>query len=176
MQQGARVMKGVFIVLAAALLLEGCAPAAMSAKEYREQIQKSYPRYHETHQVNRSASEVGASFKRKAKECLNYDMQSTSKSAITGTHTRVVSSSKSYVTSSGGRYSMIMQVLRPGNPLKGPKDGYYELLVDASPVGANKTRIDIYTSMSDMYKQAILSWAKGDERGCPDPMRRYELW
>ena len=53
---------------------------------------------------------------------------------------------------------------------KEPKGGYYSLVVDATPLGKKKTRLDIYgpsIGKKTMIK-AIKGWASGTVKGCPD--------
>jgi len=166
-------MKTVISLILLALIVSGCAPAAMSPSEYREQITRDYPKGYESYMVNRSVDKVASSFRRKAKECLNIEIETVSKGLNYGdkwTNSR----SKSYVTNASNKSSLIMQTWMQGGAVKGPKDGYYMMVVDATPAGGNKTRIDAYSSLSEIYKQAVRSWANGNEQGCPDPMRMYD--
>ncbi len=55
-----------------------------------------------------------------------------------------------------------------------PPDGAYRVVLDATPVAAKQTRIDIYTMSVDdsLLQRTLRAWARGDNLGCPDLTKR----
>ncbi|HEY9052168.1 MAG TPA: hypothetical protein VIQ03_11525, partial [Gammaproteobacteria bacterium] len=53
---------------------------------------------------------------------------------------------------------------------KVPPGGYYLFVVDATPIGKNKSKVDIYgpTMGYDTVIKAFKGWATGKNLGCPD--------
>jgi hypothetical protein len=51
-----------------------------------------------------------------------------------------------------------------------PPKGHFVMVVDAIPLSAKKTRIDIYRPSKgvDVIVRAIKGWASGKNLGCPD--------
>jgi hypothetical protein len=52
-----------------------------------------------------------------------------------------------------------------------PADGFYDVVVDAIPIGPKRTRIEIYQG-DKLMRTALRGWAKGDNLGCPDLTKR----
>ena len=169
-------MKKTALLCAASVpLLGGCFTIPMSAGEFREAINKSYPANVETYEVNRPVADVAKTFQKKAKECLNFELTSTHKTGLgLGEHTRTYAIAKPTVLVSPGKTELHFQVKSVGNMAKEPPDGNYYLVADASSVGKAKTRVEVYRSGAAVLKDAVRGWANGDERGCPDPMRTFE--
>jgi hypothetical protein len=69
----------------------------------------------------------------------------------------------------------LVQVKSIGNMAKEPPDGNFYLVADATPLGKGRTRVQVYRSGAVAIKEAVRNWANGNERGCPDPMRTFEL-
>jgi hypothetical protein len=169
-------MKGTyFFAFAAALALAGCGSVPMTAVEFRDGIKKSSLGKVETFEVKRPVAEVGRTFQRKATECLNFELTSTQKPTIGfGSATRVYAIAKTTVLASANKAELHFQVKSVGNVAPEPPDGNFYLVADALPVGKNGTRVEIHRGAAVAVAEALRSWANGDERGCPDPMRTFD--
>jgi len=55
-----------------------------------------------------------------------------------------------------------------------PADGAYRVVLDATPVAAKRTRIEIYALSVDdkLLRQTMRGWAQGSSLGCPDLAKR----
>ena len=70
-----------------------------------------------------------------------------------------------------------VQMKRAGggmHELGAPPDGYYRVVLDAVPVGQNRTKIDMYINSADdnLIRNALRGWAQGTNLGCPDVTKR----
>ena len=55
-----------------------------------------------------------------------------------------------------------------------PPDGFYRVVLDATPIAKNRTQIDIYAKSLDegLLRKALHGWVRGDNLGCPDLTKR----
>jgi hypothetical protein len=156
--------------------LGGCFTIPMNAAQYRETIKDNSFGKIERFEVKRSVADVARSFKKKAPECLNFQLTSTKTPTIGfGSSTRVYAIAKPTVIQSANRVELHFQVQSVGNLAKEPPDGNYYLVADAQAVGKDRTKVEIYRAAAAVVAEAVRAWANGDERGCPDPMRTTEL-
>jgi hypothetical protein len=147
----------------------------MTAAEFRDGVKKSSLGKVETFEVKRPVSEVGRTFQRKAAECLNFKLTSTQTPTIGfGSSTRVYAIAKTTVLASANKAELHFQVKSVGNIAPEPPDGNFYLVADAFPAGRNGTRVEIHRGGGVAVAEALRSWANGDERGCPDPMRTFD--
>ena len=168
-------MKRRALSVLALALLAGCFTIPMSPDEYRAAIRNHKSGNVETFEVKRPIAEVARSFKRKAEECLSYDLAETKTPTIGfGSSTRVYAKAKPTVLHSGPNAELHFQVKSVGNLAKEPPGGNYYLVADAKAVGKDKTKVEIYSYGMKAVAGAIRGWAHGDEKGCPDPMRTFE--
>jgi hypothetical protein len=150
--------------------LGGCISQPQTAAEFRNGVAIGIAggATKDTFEVNRPLTQVGASFRRLASECLDR--------TIRGQLTRhgyvsLTTTFKPTVHVSSSRVELQVQVSQGGiQVIKGPKGGTYYLIADARPVGAAKTHIDLYTFPlgSGQLVRAVHDWASGTSAACPD--------
>ena len=160
-------------IIAAALLLGGCATQQpQNAEEFRRAVPGAMMTKTESFEVNRSFREVGASFQRRAPECLGVSVRTTSQ---TSTSYQVITATyKPTVRVGSDRAELHVQrdfkgggVITVGNP---PPGGPYLLVVDATPIAANRSRVQWWgiSRGHDVLYRAIRAWATGESNACPD--------
>lgn len=154
-----------------AILLSGCGSAPMTPAEYRDAAKAGGAlSMFETFEVKQPVAHVAQTFKKKAAECLQLSMGTTSKPVIGfGSSTRFYGSTKPTVLVSANKVELDFQVAVEKQVGNVPKDGMYYLVADAYPLKNGKTRVDIYRRTKvDVLAQAIRQWAAGNDTGCPD--------
>jgi hypothetical protein len=167
------------LLIAVALVLGACGGMPKNAEEFRQfTLERTrvlgsgalggVPK--ETFEVERPFREVSSALQKKAGECL--------KVVIKGTFTNKYGntwSSVSTFTSGPDKAELHVQLKRSEVVEVGaPPDGAYRVVLDATPVAAKRTRIEIYTWSADdgLLLRAMRGWAKGDNLGCPDLTKR----
>lgn len=168
-------MKAVAII--AVLLLAGCATQApQNAEEFRQAVPGAFLTKTETIEVNRAFRDVAATFQKRAPECLNVSVRTTSQ---TSTSYQVITSIyKSTVVVTKERAELHVQMEHKGSGVimvgKVPEGGHYRLVADAYPLPGNRTRLQWYgvSVGQDVLIRAVKSWASGDNLGCPDFTRQ----
>jgi hypothetical protein len=162
----------VWAALAAATALAGCAgKMPMNAEEFRKVAPGAFLMKTESYEVNRSLRQVGAAFQKRAPECLTQTVRMTSQT--TTSYQVIVTSYKPTVVVGSDRVELHLQRRHDRGVVKvydEPADGHYILVVDAYPVGGNRTRIDLIgvSRGHDVIYRAINGWATGENMGCPD--------
>jgi hypothetical protein len=158
---------------AVATLLAGCATQQpQNAEEFRKVAPGAFLMASETLEVNRPLRDVGAAWQRRAPECLNASVRTTSQ---TSTSYQVITSTyKPTVVVGKDRAELHVQrefkgsgVITVGNP---PQGGPYIIVADAYPLPGNRTRLQLIAPSKgqDVVIRAIKSWASGENLGCPD--------
>lgn len=164
-------MRAVAII--AALSLAGCATQQpQNAEEFRKAAPGAFLMGSETFEVNRPLSAVAAAWQRRAPECLNASVRTTSQTStsyqvITTTYKPTVVVAKERAELHVQREFKGSGVITVGNP---PPGGPYIIVADATPVAANRTKVQLLapTKGQDVVIRAIKSWASGESLGCPD--------
>jgi len=157
---------------AATLLLCGCVTQhPQNAEEFRKMAPGAFMIKVETHEVNRSLREIGATFRARAPECLN--MRVTTTSQMPGSYQVIVSAYKPTVVVTDERAELHVQRHYEKGVLavtKEPEGGYYLMVADAYPVDPKRSRIQIIGPSKgyDVIYRAIMGWATGKNLGCPD--------
>jgi len=164
-------MKAIAII--AALLLAGCATQQpQNAEEFRKVAPGAFLMGSETLEVNRPLRDVAAAWQRRAPECLNASVRTTSQTSTS--YQVIVTTYKSTVVVGKDRAELHVQrefkgggVITVGNP---PSGGPYIIVADAYPLPSNRTRVQMIapTKGQDVVIRAIKSWASGENLGCPD--------
>jgi hypothetical protein len=158
--------------LAAAVLLTGCVTQhPQNAEEFRKAAPGAFMAKVETHEINRSAREVGATFRSRAPECLNMRVRTVSQAP--GSYQVIVSLYKPTVVVTSERSELHLQRHHEAGVMrvtKEPEGGYYLIVADAYPVDARRSRLQIYGPSKgyDVIYRAIIGWASGTDLGCPD--------
>jgi hypothetical protein len=162
----------LFSIVCASWLLGGCVSShPQNAQEFRDAVPGAFTASFETFTVNRSFDDVARTFQKKAPECLNVRIKTTSQTNMS--YQVIVTKYNPTVHVTNERAELyIQQDHEKGvlNVTKKPEGGYYLLVADAFPAGANQTKIDVYRPKMG-YKHitnAIRGWATGDNLGCPD--------
>lgn len=159
------------IVIAAAALLGACATQQpQNAEEFRKAVPGAFMAGVEELTVERPLRDVAAAFQRRAPECLNVKVRTTSQTSTS--YQVIVTAYKPTVIVTRERAELHVQrdfergVVKVGNM---PEGGYYLVVVDAFPEGG-RTRLKIYgpTRGHDVLIRAIKGWASGETTGCPD--------
>ena len=145
-----------------------------SAEEFRQAVPTAFMAGVETFEANRSFKEVSATFQKKAPQCLNIKTESVTQSSTS--YHRVVTAYKPSVFISANKAELHLQQHHESGVTsvsEEPKGGYYLFVVDITPVGKSKSKIDIYgpTMGYDTLIKAFKHWADGTNMGCPDLTR-----
>jgi len=154
------------------VLLSGCVTShPQNAEEFRKAVPGAFGAKVETFEVNRPFRDVARTFQKKAPECLNLRIKTTSQSS-TSYHV-VVTAYKPTVLVSAQRAELHLQQHHERgvmNVTQEPEGGYYLLVTDAYPLDKNRTRIEMYgPSMGyDTLMSSVKNWATGKNTGCPD--------
>jgi hypothetical protein len=156
-----------------ALLLAGCATEhPQNADEFRKAAPGGFMMRSETVEVNRPLAQVGAAWQRRAPECLNVSIRTTSQTStsyqvITSIYTSTVVAGKERAELHLQREFKGGGVIVPGKP---PEGGDYILVFDAYPLPGNRTKVQ-WLGLQRGHEtviRAVKSWASGENLGCPD--------
>ena len=167
-------------VIAAALVLGGCGGMPKNAEEFRQftlertRVLGAMSVAKETFEVERPFREVSSTLQKKANECLKVVVRRTGTDKYGYTRSSVDTFKPTFIASSG-KAELHVQLKRSAVVEVGaPPDGPYRVVLDATPVAAKRTRIDIYTMSIDdsLLQRTLRSWARGDNLGCPDLTKR----
>ncbi len=170
-------------LMAVVLVLGGCGGMPKNAEEFRQYTLErtrvlgsgalgGVPK--ETFEVERPFREVSSTLKKKSDECLKVVITGTSTNKYGNTWTGV-STFKPTFTTSSSKAELHVQLKRSEVVEVGaPPDGAYRIVLDATPLSAKRTRIEIYTwsTEEDLLRRAMRGWARGDNLGCPDLTKR----
>jgi len=157
-------------------VLWGCGSLPLTPAEHREQAKSGRTFFRsDSFEVKRPLAEVARTFQRKAPECLSFSMATTTRPQIGfGSTTNVWGKTKQAVLVSPSKAELYFQAKIKGQVGKEPEDGVYYMVADASPVGKDRTKVDMYwITRVDLLAQAIRGWASGENLGCPDPTKLF---
>jgi len=152
--------------------LPGCVSQhPQTAEEFRRAIPGAFMTKKESFEVSRPFREVARAFQARAPECLNVRVKTVSQSSTS--YQVIVAAYKPTVVVSDTRAELHVQRHYESGVMsvtQEPPGGYYLLVADASPLGKNRTRIDIYGPSRgvDSLVGAITGWATGKSLACPD--------
>src|SRR6266705_5641828 len=170
-------------LMAVALVLGGCGGMPQNAEEFREYTLErtrvlgsgtlgGVPK--ETFEVERPFREVSSTLQKKAGECLKVVIKGTFTNKYGNTWSSV-STFKPTFFANPNKAELHVQLNRSEVVEVGaPPDGAYRVVLDATPLAAKRTRIEIYTWSTDdnLLVRAMRGWVKGDNLGCPDLTKR----
>jgi hypothetical protein len=158
--------------LTAFVLLAGCAAQPQNAEEFRKFVPGVLMGKVETFEASRPYREVARTFQAKAPECLNVSVRRVSQTGTVMQNVLNVYKPTVHVTNKRAELHVQRHSEGPALTMVGqePAGGFYVFVADATPIGNNKTRIDIYgTSIGvDALFRAVKGWATGKNLGCPD--------
>jgi hypothetical protein len=152
--------------------LSGCVGhMPQTADEFRKELPGAFLGEVEKFDVNRSYTDIGKTFQKMAPKCLNVRIKSTSQSSTS--YQVVVTKWHSTVKITKQKTELHIQQLHEQgvmNVYKVPPNGYYMMVVDATPTGKNKSQVTMYRSSvgNETLIKAIKGWASGKNLGCPD--------
>lgn len=155
-----------------ALLLAGCATQhPQTAEEFRQAVPGAFMAKTESFEVDRPFREVADTFKRKAPECLNVTVRTTSRTNMS--YQVIVTEYTPTVVATEKRTELHVQMHHKSGVLKVTKEpagGYYLLVADAYPLGAARTRVQWFGPSRGFEPliRAVKGWASGENLGCPD--------
>jgi hypothetical protein len=152
-----------------------------NAEEFRAAVPGAFMAMTETVEVNRSFSDVAATFRKKAPECLSVKVEMTERSSTSYEMTErsstsyhvVVTAYKPTVVVNNERAELhVQQTHEKGvlNVTEVPDGGYYLLVADAYPIDNSHTRLELFGPSRgyDVLIRAVKGWASGENLGCPD--------
>lgn len=155
-----------------AVLAAGCAgKMPMTADEFRQMAPGAFMVGVQNFEVKRSLRDVGDTFRRRAPECLNVTIRTTS--SAPGSYQVIDTRYKPTVIVGAQRVELHIQQKHLRGVLhvyEEPADGRYIFVADADPVdrGTSKVRIIGPSRGYDVIIRAIKAWADGSSTGCPD--------
>ena len=163
--------RNVLLLLAVALLFSGCA-MPKNAEEFRQFTQSApgFAKIMDTFEVERPFRDVSATLRKKSEECLKVSINwSVQTSGQFNTRTGVNTYKPTFVANTS-RAELHVQLQRSNVIEVGsPPDGSYRVVLDATPIAKNRTRIDMYASNdASLIVKAMRGWVRGDNLGCPD--------
>lgn len=162
----------LLVLLIVTLFAYGCAGhMPQTADEFRQGAPTAFMGELETYDVNRSVEDIGKTFKKYAPKCLDVRMQTTSQTYKS--YQVIVSKYTPTVIVDKDRAELHLQEKHEKGVMavyKEPEAGHYIMVVDATAIGRNKSRIDFYRPAvgNKTIIQAIKNWIKGENLGCPD--------
>jgi hypothetical protein len=156
-----------------AVLLTACVAMPQNPDDFRKAVSGgAVMTKTDSYEVNRSTQAVAATFKQRAPECLGVQVRTVSQT--TTSYQNILTTYTPTVVAGGQRAELHVQQLHKGGgviyPQKPPEGGVYIFVADATPVSANRTRIQLYGPSKgyDVLYRAIRGWATGENLGCPD--------
>ncbi len=162
----------VLTITSLCVMAIGCAGhMPQTADEFRQELPGAFMGKVEKFDVNRSYTAVGKSFQKMAPKCLDVRIKTTSQSNTS--YQVIVTKWNPTVKISDQRAELHIQQLHEQgvlNVYEVPKNGYYMMVVDANPIGKNKSQVVMYRSSvgNEALVKAIKGWAAGKNIGCPD--------
>ncbi len=153
-------------------LLAGCAPK--NADAFRKAIGGESSSHisttYEAFVATRPFKDVTATLRQKSKECLDVTIRLYCTNCINrGEIAQRIW--KPTLVSTPERTELHLQLKRTDVVEVGmPPDGQYEIVLDATPVDKNRTKIEIYRMNPNkkFIHEAMKRWVKGSTAGCPD--------
>jgi hypothetical protein len=164
--------RNALLLVAAALLFSGCASAPKNAEEFRQKVRSApgFLNLMDTFEVERPFQDVSTTFRKKADECLKITINwSVTTPGQWNTRSGVDTYKPTFVANAN-RAELHVQLKRSAVVEVGsPPDGFYRVVLDATPIAKNRTRIDMYALSKDesLLRKALRGWAQGDNLGCP---------
>jgi hypothetical protein len=159
-------------LLLGAVLLAGCvSQLPQNAEEFRKAVPGAFMAKTETVEVARPFRDVAANFQKRAPECLDVTVETTSQT--TTSYQVIVTAYKPTVVVTKQRAELHVQQDHKSGVLKvhaEPPGGHYLLVADAYPLQNNRTRLQLYGPSRgfDVLIRAVKGWASGENLGCPD--------
>jgi hypothetical protein len=149
--------------------LAGCAAVPMTPTEFRQAVRQD-GEYMETYTVNRPFGDVARAMKKMGDECLNFTLASSRN----GGAGRPWAWGRSTFNASPKHAELLFQIKTEHRLDPTPEHGEYYLAADLTPVGAGKTKVDVfYWDRAVDAAKALKGWATGDMLGCADATQMF---
>ena len=161
-------------LIAFALLLAGCA-TPKNAEEFREATRNGPFKFVETFEVSHSFNDVSSTLRKKANECLAVTIDWTAEFGRYRNKRSGTDTYKPTFIANSKKAELHLQLKRSAvTEIGSPPDGNYRVVLDATPITKDRTRIDTYALSIDdkVILKAMRGWVKGDNLGCPDLRER----
>ena len=158
--------------LIAAALAAGCAgKMPQTADEFRQMAPGAFMVQVQKFEVKRSVRAVGDTFRRRAPECLNVTIRTTS--SAPSSYQVIDTAYKATVVAGSDKAELHLQQKHLRGVVKvyeEPADGHYLFVVDAVPAGTGAAQVQIIGPSKgyDVIVRAIKAWADGSSTACPD--------
>jgi len=174
---------GKAALIAGALVLGGCGGMPKNAEEFRNftlertRALGSGPLggvAKDTFEVERSFREVSSTLQKKSDECLKVAVRWNATNSYGNTRSGVDTFKPTFIAGPN-KAELHVQLKRSAvTEVGAPPDGAYRVVLDATPVAAKRTRIEIYALSIDdkLLRQAMRGWVQGSNLGCPDLTKR----
>ena len=155
-------------------VLTGCGAMPLTADEFRKAVPAALSAKVETFEVNRPFHAVAETFEKKAPQCLNKTVTTTS--TTPGAYGPVVSvytvtyKPTVLVTKKKAELHVQHHTDNAMKVYKEPEGGYFLLVADAYPIDKKRTRVDLYRPSigHKVLIKAVKGWSTGKNIGCPD--------
>jgi hypothetical protein len=154
------------------IFLSGCAGTMpQTADEFRKALPGAFMGEVENFEVNRPFMDVAKTFQTMAPKCL--DVRIKTISDVYQSHQVIVAKYTPTVIVTDKRAELHVQERHEAGVIavyKEPEKGHFLMVVDAVPLGKNRTQITMYRPSKghDVMVKAIKGWATGKNVGCPD--------
>ncbi len=156
------------LLAAVVFLLAGC--GVKTAEDFRKYMRMGTPMTTvETFEVARPFKDVTDILRKQSKQCLDVTVRLVCTNCIGKSEKFNVF--KPTFIASPNRTELHLQFKQGGVIAIGsPPEGAYVIVLDATPIDKNRTKIDIYRQSPDekFIHKAMRGWVKGDNMGCPD--------
>ena len=155
-----------------AALVAGCAgKMPQTAEQFRQMAPGAFMVQVQSFEVKRSPREIGETFRRRAPECLNMTIRTTS--SAPGSYQVIDTAYKATVIAGSDKAELHLQQKHLKGVVavyKEPEQGHYLFVVDATPAGARATKVQIIGPSRgyDVVVRAFKAWADGSSTACPD--------
>ena len=154
-----------------AVLAAGCAgKMPMTAQEFRQVAPGAFRVQVENFEVKRSVRQVGETWRRRAPECLNVTIRTTS--SAPQSYQVIDTAYKATVIAGASKSELHLQQKHLRGVVKvyeEPADGRYLFVADADPAGQGTTKVRIIGPKGyEVVFRAIRAWADGSSTACPD--------
>ncbi len=163
----------LLVLLPAALLAGGCVgKMPQNPDEFRQALTEgAFLTKIDTYEVDRSTAEIGKTFKKYAPKCLDKRIETISQTRTSYQH--IITKYTPTVVAGRDRVELHLQEKHEQGVLavyEEPEAGHYMLVVDVTPVGKNRSKVEFYRPSMGFKNMmtAIENWTRGENLGCPD--------
>lgn len=164
------VVMRVLLLIALMLLLVGCA-TPKNADEFRQLTRNGPFKLVETFEVPRPFNDISATLRKKANECLDVTINWTAEFGRYRNKRSGTDIYKPTFISNSKSAELHLQLKRSAvTEIGSPPDGNYRVVLDATPLAKDRTRIDTYALSIDdkAILKAMRGWVRGDNLACMD--------